>query len=490
MMRKSLFLRLSVLVFIIAVPAASARTLSRPAITSSTPTRPSVTSTSMQGIGDPYYPLLGNRGYDVLHYTLDLSVNVATNTLHVTATIKARATQNLRTFNLDFQGLQLQTVKVQGAAARFHRTRHELTVVPLTPVRSGTTFTTIVVYKGTPKPVRSAAGPIAVGWNHYRDGVYVADEPEGAATWYPVNDHPRDKATYTFRITVAKPYVAAANGLLRKTIDNGSTRTYIWETVHPMASYLATVDIGKFVMKTATAPTGLPIRNFFPADLAPKAARSFGRTPQMIAFFSRLFGPYPFEAYGVVVPNIDWGNALETQTLSTFGRDLVEQDQNGDLEATVAHEIVHQWFGDSVSLKNWKDIWLNEGFATFGEWLWLEHTQGREQFRATVRDTYNGIAGDALPPPAAPPADDLFNPNVYMRGALTLEALRLRVGDDTFFRILQTYAQHYRDGNASTADFIALADKVSRRDLRGFFNAWLYSTNLPPIPELHLSAGK
>ena len=195
MMRNSLFLRLAVLVFVVAVPAASARTFSRSAITSSSQTRSSVTSTTMQGIGDPYYPLLGNRGYDVLHYTLDLSVNVATNTLNATATIKARATQDLRSFNLDFQGLQIQTIRVQGSAATFHRTQHELTVVPATPVRAGTTFTTIGVYKGSPKPVRSAAGPMSVGWNHYRDGVYVADEPEGAATWYPVNDHPRNKAT-------------------------------------------------------------------------------------------------------------------------------------------------------------------------------------------------------------------------------------------------------------------------------------------------------
>ncbi len=477
-----------------AVPTATATMTAAPTTTAtSTATTLATAAPPAAGsgsIGDPYYPLLGNGGYDVLHYTLDLSPDVAANTLSATAAIEARATRDLGAFNLDFQGFTLHSVMVDSIAAAFQRTRHELTITPSTPIRAGETFTTTLAYAGSPVPIRSQAVPISVGWNRYPGGSYVANEPEGAATWYPVNDHPRDKATYTFRITVPKPYVAAANGVLRNTIDHGATQTYVWETLHPVASYLTTVDIGTFVMRSETGPHRLPIRNFYPPDLAPVATKVFAHTGAMIAYFSKLFGPYPFETYGVVVPNVDWGNALETQTLSTFGRDLVRQAATKGDETTVAHELVHQWFGDSVTVTNWKDVWLNEGFATYGEWLWLEHTKGAARLRSVVSSTYADMAGSDFPPPGNPPPDDLFNASVYMRGALTLEALRLRVGDAVFFRILRTYAERYRDGNASTANFTALAAEVSKHDLTNFFDAWLYSTRLPAIPELHLSTTK
>jgi aminopeptidase N len=431
------------------------------------------------GIGDPYYPQLGNGGYDALHYMLDLSADMRSSAISGTVTLAARATQQLRAFNLDFQGFTIRAIVVDGRPATYSRTAHELTIAPAALLHSGETFTTTVAYSGVPQTTISAAVPIALGWKRYQDGVYVVSEPAGAAAWYPVNDHPRDKATYTIRITVPKPYVVAANGLLKDTHDNGPTKTYLWETIHPMASYLVTVNIAQFVTQAEQGPDGLPIRNYFPPDLAENAEKVFGPTKDMIAYFERIFGPYPFEAYGVVVADQDLGYALETQTLSLFGRDSASAEP-AKVQSEVAHELSHQWFGDSVSVANWQDIWLNEGFATYAEWLWDE-----SRGRGTVQQRFDGVyatpADDPFwaTPPGDPSAQTLFAAATYDRGAAALQALRVKIGDPAFFTLLRRWATENADGNVDTADFVALAESVSGQELDAFFTTWIYTPAKP-----------
>ncbi len=292
---------------------------------------------TQDSIGDPYYSELGNGGYDVQHYTLDLAVDVERNVVTGMASIAARATADLQDFNFDLRGLTVNDVVVNGAPAAVQRSAHELTVVPATALHAGQPFTTTVAYHGTPEAFVPKAVFFPVGWTHYDGGIYVASEPAGAATWFPVNDHPLDKATYTLRISVPKPYVVAANGLLQQTVDNGSTTTYVWETAHPLASYLVTVDIAKYKVETATGPNGLPIRNYFPSEIADQARAVFAPTADMIAYFSSVFGPYPFEAYGVAVIDTNLGFAMETQTMSIFGRAAATQAPNR-AEGVVAHE--------------------------------------------------------------------------------------------------------------------------------------------------------
>jgi aminopeptidase N len=430
-------------------------------------------------MGDPYYPQLGNAGYDAQHYTLDLTADPAANTLSATMTLQARALTDLPGFNLDFHGFTIGAVTVNGAAATYRRAGDELTVQPPTAVRSSAVFTVTVTYRGTPQPVISPAVNIPLGWHQTATGTYVVSEPSGAAAWYPVNDHPCDKATYTFRITVPKPYMGVANGQFQATQDNGATTTATWEARDPLASYLATVDIGDFVQQTEPGPDGLPIRNVFPRALAAQATRTFAPTADMITYFSSRFGPYPFETYGVVVIDDDLGYALETQTLSIFGREAVA---GGGAAGEIPHELAHQWFGDSVSVKSWKDIWLTEGFATYAEALWVEHSQGAAALDTYMRGMYRTVTTGHFAPPGNPPATDLFNSGVYLRGALTLHALRKTVGDDAFFRILQTYTARYKYGNASTADFRAVAEAVSGQDLHALFDAWLLAPTMPALP--------
>ncbi len=505
------------------------------------PAAAQVATPGSEGIGDPYFPLMGNGGYDVQHYTIEMTVDVAGNRVDATTTVEAQATQDLAAFALDFTGPPISRIDVDGKAAKHDRSGGELTVTPATPLASGSDFTVTIAYAGRPG---HGEGPFGGGWTAERDEIFVFGEPTGPETWYPANAHPADKATYTLEITVSKPYEVASIGTLQRTTDNGDSRTFLWETRDPAAGYLVPLHIGELDETTAAGPGGLPIRNYF-ADAIPAASRaSFDRLPDMITYFEFVFGPYPFEAYGATVVDQALGAALETQTLSTHGRDATA-------ESVVAHELAHQWFGNSVGLERWRDIWLNEGFATYGEWLWTEHTRGAtardEQVRRwyavlAARDRLHdrealqgmnarelvdlvfaafpgfiseedvrsrlGVKSKAelerrsasealeqldLPPPALQPVtigdpgpDSLFRGAVYGRGGLTLHALRLRLGDELFFQTLQTYTERYRHATVTTEDFIAVAEQTSGQDLDAFFDAWLHQTALPPIPELGL----
>jgi aminopeptidase N len=432
-------------------------------------------SADAAGLGDLLFPRLGNTGYDVEHYTLDLSVDPLTNVLTSTATIRAKAEMVLDRFHLDFHGLTIEKLTVSGEDTGFTREDGELIVDPVPLIDEGDLFTVTVSYYGQPDP-RTLPMLGEIGWLHRAGGILVVSQPAGAATWFPANDHPLDKATYTIRITVPEPYIAASNGLLDEVIETETTRTYIWEVVNPMASYLATVAIYPFETSVQEGPNGLPILNFTTVKLSQFARAALERTPEMIEFLEARIGPYPFESYGAIVVAFPW--SLETQS-----RSLLSRSQLFSLrEELVMHELAHQWFGNSVSLGRWQDIWLNEGFATYISWLWAEETRGEQAFERIVRDSYQPLFLSM--PPGAPAVDTLFDYSVYARGALTLHALRLRVGDEDFFEILQTYYARYRDSHVTTDDFIAVAEEVSGQSLGDFFQDWLYTTGIPPLLEM------
>jgi Ca2+-binding RTX toxin-like protein len=448
------------------------------------------------GVGDSLYPEFGNSGYDVEKYTLDLNVSeVETSTMTATTQVEAIATQDLSSFNLDFIGFTIDSITVNGVAASFSRVGQELIITPAVPLAAGEAFTAAISYSGSPEQITSVAIPVPTGWVIYDGGSFVLSEPDGAANYYPVNDHPLDIAAYTFRITVPEGFEVAANGVLEQTVRGDGTTTYVFEARDPMASYLTTVNITSgFEVVNDVSATGVPIRNFFAdgvtdayPEIDPEALLApFDLQPEMIDFFTSLFGPYPFEVYGSVVMNTDTGTALETQTLSIFG---IGQLDSPTLEETIAHEASHQWFGNSVVLGDWSDIWLNEGFATYSQGLWIEYSRGAAALDAWITDVYGFVTDffEFFVPPGEPAADDLFNPGVYEWGALALHALRLEVGDEVFFDIVRTYYDTYKGQNVVTEDLIAVAEQVSGLPLQSFFDRWIYSDYLAPIPELGLA---
>lgn len=436
------------------------------------------------GVGDTYYPSLGNGGYDAQHYTLDLDVDLTTNTLAGTVTMNALATQSLSSFNLDFVGFEIDSIIVNGAQAAFAREARELIITPAQPIDNNTPFDVAVTYRGVPGRNIGEVSPFSGGWQLYDGGVYVASEPDGSSLWFPVNDHPTDKATYTYIFTVDSDFVVAANGVLQEVIAEGERTTYVWEASDPTASYLVTVNIAQFTRVEDTTVDGVPIRNYFPAHLVEAidpAETSFAQTAEMMTLFNQWFGPYPFEVYGAVVADTRLPFALETQTLSLFGSNAY--NRNGSAETVVAHELAHSWFGNSISPARWQDIWLNEGFATYASALWIEATQGEEAFQNTMDTWYNVIRRQPRKTIIADPGPrNLFTIAVYYRGAWVLHALRLEVGDATFYDILQTYHAEYAHKTATIPDFIAVAENVSGRDLGDFFQGWLYERNMPPRP--------
>ena len=460
-------------------PSAASATPSPTAANTPLPT-PVQARAGVAGIGDPYFPGAGNGGYDVLHYDIDLTVDMAQRRIVARTTIQARATQALRSFNLDFAPFDIAGVLVNGQPAQYHYEQDEFVVTPAGALAQGADLIVEVAYEGSPGP--AGTYDLSSGWFWQGGFAYVAAEPFGAHAWYPANDHPLDKATYTFRVTAPAGFVVAANGLLASTTEEGSQVTYVWQPEAPMASYLATVSIGPYEVLNDETASGLPIINFFPTDEARALSRTFAATPDMIDYLAGLLGPYPFDSYGAIVPGGSTGSfvALETQTRSLF---LDEYPLNDDV---IVHELAHQWFGDSVSLERWQDIWLKEGFATYAELLWLEHRSGPTAVEQRVAAMYQQLARQARAgtyrPPGDPAADDLYTDAVYDGGALVLYALRLQIGNGAFFQTLRTYLERYRNGNASSDDFIAIAQEISGQDLNDFFQAWLYSQPMPPLP--------
>ncbi|KQW11632.1 M1 family metallopeptidase [Streptomyces sp. Root369] len=433
-------------------------------------------STGSSGAGDPYFPLAGNGGYHVDHYDLTLGYDPGSGRLDGKAVLTARAGQRLSRFDLDFKGLTVTGLTVDHAKAGFRRDGQELVVTPRRALRKGERFTITVTYQGKPRPVTDPDGSLD-GWIPTDDGAFVAGEPQGAMTWFPANNHPTDKSSYDFTITVPKGRTAVANGvLLSRRTTHGKT-TFRWRQSEPMAAYLATATVGKFDVQQFTTKSGIRVYNAVDPREAAAAAPVLKKLPSVLEWESKLFGPYPFRAAGSIVdraPNV--GYALETQSRPVY-------DRAPDL-STLVHENAHQWFGDSVSLTSWKDIWLNEGFATYAEWLYAEQ-HGGDSAQKAFDDLYAKPASDDLwefPPGDPGSGANIFGTPVYARGAMTLHALRTRVGDRAFFLILRAWASGHRGGNGTTAQFQRLAERVSGKDLDSLFQTWLYAPGKPNRP--------
>lgn len=431
------------------------------------------------GLGDPFFPLAGNGGYDVKHYSLALAYDRATNRLDGRVSIRAKAEQDLSSFNLDFRGYEISDLEVNDRDADFSRDGQELTVVSEGGLRRGQTFLVRVEYSGNPEPIVDPDETLE-GWVPTADGAFVVNEPQGSPGWYPSNDNPQDKATYNFAITVPEGRTAIANGLLESTQTRNGKTTWRWREDSPMAPYLATATNGVFDLKIDTT-LGFPLYQAVdPAVGNPALARErLAAEAGIIGFFSDLYGPYPFSSGGGVVDNGGVGYALESQTKSMYD---VEGNPNGAPGAsTVVHEVSHQWFGDAVTLAVWPDIWLNEGFARFSEWIYEERHGGRTA--QTRFDTLYARAPDhpfwTNAPAALPGPEVMFTSPPYDRGAMTLQALRVKIGDDAFFRLLRTWYAENRYGNVRTADFVALAEQISGQQLDAFFDVWLYTSGKP-----------
>jgi aminopeptidase N len=461
------------------------------------------------GAGDPYFPYAGNGGYDVRHYDLDLTYTPPVPTVPPTplaslagrlrgvATIDLVATADLDRFNLDLRGLDVTALTVNGKKANEVATPApgaevdgaaywqvqddaarvwELTVQPRPKLKKGQRVSVVVTYGGATTRPRDIENAL-YGWVTTRDGAMVVGEPEGSMTWYPVSDHQSDKATYGFEITVPQGKVAVANGLPTRpaTTAHGWT-TWYWDAPDQQASYLTTASVGDYELRYSETASGVPVIDAVDDNLTAGnravTNASLARQADMVAFFERTFIPYPFSSFGAIVDDDSVGYALETQTRPVYS--------SRASQGTVAHELAHQWFGNSVSPQRWRDIWLNEGWATYAEWLWTESTGGdtaQENFEAVMAIPTDDKFWQVVV--ADPGPLGLFSDPVYDRGAAALHALRHEVGDASFFTAARTWLQQHQDGTGSTEDFQAVYEDVSGRDLGAFFEAWVRTPSKP-----------
>ncbi|GIF23948.1 aminopeptidase N [Actinoplanes tereljensis] len=419
---------------------------------------------------DSYLPEHGNGGYRVLHYDLDLDYRVFSNRLAGRAVVTARASQWLSRYSLDLGRFRISEVRVDGRPARFTHRGGKLQVRPEKAIGYGATFTTEVRYAGTPVPISGRWGDI--GWDELTDGALVASQPNGAPSWFPCNDRPDDKATYLVTITAPAPYTALVTGDLVSRRRGAGTRTWVYERNEPTPAYLMSVQVGRYDL-VELAAGGVIQRAAIPPGLRTNFRYDFGRHGEIMATMERFFGPYPFLEYVVVVADDDLDDPIEAQGMAVFGRNHVDGQRTH--ERLVAHELAHQWFGNSLTVADWRHIWLNEGFATYAEWLWSEVSGGptaathAAQWHAWVA-THRGYLTVANPG-----VHRMFDPLVYKRGALTLHALRNKVGDAAFFRLLRSWVAEHRHSTVTTDQFRA---HVDQDDL---LTAWLDRPELPPL---------
>jgi aminopeptidase N len=440
------------------------------------------------GVGDRLFPHLGNPGYDVASYDLSFSYPGANSKpLQAVTTIDAWTTTSLDRINLDFGHGTVDSVEVDGRPAAFTSADEDLVVTPTEPLPRGRWMRITVRHTSDPVPAKDRDG----GWVRTADGLVMANQADVAHLVFPCNDHPSDKAMFTIRVTAPNGYTAVANGLPTGVDRLAKTTTWTYRTLHPMATELAQVSIGRSSVLRRTGPHGLRVRDVVPAKDRTALEPWLEKTPDQIAWMESKVGLYPFETYGVLVAEATTGFELETQTLSLFERDLFTEPAYPKwyIESIMVHELSHQWFGDSVSPRTWSDLWLNEGHATWYEALYAEEKADRpmeERMKAAygASDGWRAAGG----PPAAPrppkPGQKIgiFRPNVYDGAALVLYALRQEIGRTAFERLERAWVGEHRDDTVTTDDFVALASEISGRDLAGFFRDWLYGEKTPPMP--------
>jgi aminopeptidase N len=418
---------------------------------------------------DAYTGVDFNLGFHVRHYELDLTYRVRPNRLEGTASLSVVAEDDLTAMTLDLTGrLSVRRVKAPVRVARFKHSGNKLRLTFADVVPAGTEFTLEIRYGGNPGPRRTAWGEI--GWEELTDGSLVASQPNGAATWFPCDDTPSRKSTYDVRVTADDPYYVVVNGELLERVARGSATTWHYQAELPVASYLMTVQTGDYQRFELGART----HAWAPPALEADVHQAFARQEEMLELFEATFGDYPYQSYGVVIAEDELEIPLEAHGLSTFGINHLDPEW----ERLLAHEVAHQWFGNSLGLKRWSDIWLNEGFACYCEWLWAEHAHGIP-VADSVREHYDGLAGKPQDIVIGDPGPkDMFDDRVYKRGAITLHALRVSLGDEAFFAAVRRYVAAGRHNLVEPADL-----RAELGDVDVVWDAWLNEAALPEYPQ-------
>ncbi|MFF5447206.1 M1 family metallopeptidase [Streptomyces sp. NPDC012888] len=430
---------------------------------------------------DPYFPANGDPRYHVHRYELALEYRPVPNRLAGTARLSAIAGRApLTEFQLNLADFRIGRITVDGRTPYYVHRGGRLRVRPAKPLPAGAAFTVEVNWSGNPRPVRSPWG--GIGWEELTDGALVASQPVGAPSWYPCNDRPADKASYHISVNTPSAYTVVTGGRLLTRTTRASTTTWVYEQPAPTPSYLVGLSIGahRTVLLGDPGLGGVPQSAHVPPHLLDRFSRDFARQPAMMRLFEELFGPYPFGEYAVVVADEQLDVPVEAQGLSLFGANHV--DGAGGSERLIAHELAHQWFGNSVTIADWRHIWLNEGFAKYAEWLWSERSGGRSAHELAVlaHRLLTGLPQDLRL--ADPGRKLMFDDRLYERGGLAVHAIRCALGERAFFPMLRDWTTLHRHGVVTTPALTAHITRYAPAPVDDLLKAWLYEPSLPPLP--------
>ena len=440
-----------------------------------TPAPPSYRAGRSQPVADPVYPDIGNPALDVLHYGLALRWAPSKALLSGSATLTIRAARDTDQIRLDFaRPLRADKVTVDGNAVTATHRGQDLIIPAGRRLARDARVVVAVRYHGRP---RALLGPLVrkdintIGFTVGPDSsVYALQEPYGALTWYPVNDHPSDEALYDIALTVPRGWAGVSSGVLRGTSRSGGSVTYNWHTADPVASYLVALGIDRYRKHTATGPHGIPVTYWVRPQDSARALPVLRKTPRMLAWLEKRFGRYPFASTGVFTIQPDTG--METQTMVTLGRNIPEED--------LLHELAHQWFGDSVGPRTWREIWLNEGFATYVQLLYEADVLGRPQDRTlALWRQVDGLLRRRHGPPGQYKRDHFASGNVYYPPALMLHEIRKQIGDRKFFALLRAWVQQHHNVEADRALFTSWLKRYTGRNLTPLVNRWLDAPTTP-----------
>ena len=429
---------------------------------------------------DSYYPDKGDPGLDVLHYGLDLDWRRAQRELRGTATLQVRVTQATDRIRLDLHGaLDVGSVRVDGTPVAATHTGKNL-VVPLpSNVLADSRHVVVIEYAGRPTPVRAPTtrpDMHRVGMFVTRDGqLWTMQQPFGAFTWYPVNDHPSDKALYDITVEVPPGWRGIANGTGRRLAPHGGRPVTRWHLDDPAASYLVTLAVGPYLHRRARGPRGLPVHYYVPRKDARTWLRPLRTMPRDLRWLERKLGRYPFDTAGAVV--VPGDSAMETQSLVTFGR---REYRSRDVRQTMVHELVHQWYGDTVTPDDWTGLWLNEGMATYVEARWAARFRG-DRWRDWAR-SFRSVNASFRPfdgPPAAYDPGRFGEICVYYCTAAMLDRLRTMLGARAFNRLVRRWPQTHLNATADRATYVAWVEAQTGRELSAFFDRWLLAKKWP-----------
>ncbi len=419
------------------------------------------------------------HSYDVLSYKINLILDPGAQFIDGFTEISCKVVDpSIDTITLDFEDMVVESVLVDGIETGYTYGGGYLNVILSSAASAGETLTVHVAYNGYPQLHSTPFWPEGI---FFLDNVvYTLQCPEGSRYWYPSWDKPFDKATIEMIFTVPDTLFLCSNGVLVDSSNTGGgTITYSWRHDYPAATYLHLFAASKYVQLIDTTSTIVPIIHYVYHEDSANALIDFIRIPEAIDLYSTLFGPYPFEKFGFNESEV--GGGMEHQTNVSLGSFLI--NGTGSYELIFVHELAHQWWGDMVTLVDWRHCWLNEGFATYSEALWWEHLYGKQGLKVYVIDLQNQYlaweSAGHLYPIFDPPLQYLFSTTTYEKAACVLHMLRFLVGDSLFFSTIRTYGETYKYINASTDDFKSIAEEVSGEELDWFFNEWIYGGGSP-----------